>query len=105
MATVEIFGSHYKIKGTLTAERIRALARYVDQRMRQVERSAGVGDPTRVAVLAALNIANDYYETKKALEKRQDETKARAEELLEILDEALHLSDEAVGSSRSPRNS
>lgn len=96
MPTVEIFGRRYKIRGESSAETIRALARYVDQRMRQVSEQVGPGDAVRVAVLAALNIADDYYQTRKALERREGEIEEQARELVGQLDRALQGStDEA----------
>lgn len=88
MSTVEIFGRRYKIRGDHNKETIRALARYVDRRMRQVSQQVGPGDALRVAVLAALNIADDYYQQRRALERREDEIERRVESLTERLDDA-----------------
>ena len=97
MPTVEIFDHLYNIRGECSADRIRTLARYVDRRMRQIDEQLDAGDALRIAVLAALNIANDYYETQEALEQREGETLEQAQELTEILGDALGTPDDAVG--------
>lgn len=92
MPTVEIFGRRYNIRGEHNLETIRSLAGYVDRRMRQVAERVGSGDALRVAVLAALNIADDYYQQRRALERREEEVDRRARELAEQLGTALEAS-------------
>ncbi len=58
---VEIYGQVYSIKGEGDAARIRELAAYIDSRMKEVEKGTGTVDPHRVAILAALTIADEYY--------------------------------------------
>ena len=102
MPTVAIFGRLYNIRGDTTAERIRVLASYVDERMQQIDEQVGSGDDLRTAVLAALNIANDYYQTYKTLEEREGEIANQARELADILGDALDAeNDDAVGPETS----
>jgi cell division protein ZapA len=89
MPTVEICGRLYNIRGEDKADTIRVLASYVDQRMKQVAERADTSDAGRLAVLAALNIADDLYQTRKALERRGAEIAEQARELAASLDEAL----------------
>ena len=89
MPTVEICGHLYNIRGEDSAETIRVLAGYVDQRMTQVAKHADTSDVGRLAVLAALNIADDLYQTRKALERRGTEIADQAQELVETLEEVL----------------
>ncbi len=43
-------------------ERIEMVGRYVDQKMRQLTKGTSLGSSTKVAILAALNIADELYE-------------------------------------------
>lgn len=86
---VDICGRRYNIRGGYDSETIRVLAEYVDQRMRQVAAQVGPGDALRVAVLTALNIADDYYRTRTALEQREQQVTDMARELAEKLAAAL----------------
>jgi len=56
--TVEIYDQTYHLSGT-DAEHIRRLAELVDARMRAVAAQGRTADSLRVAVLAALNIADE----------------------------------------------
>ena len=57
--TVEIFGEAYTLKGDMEAETVRKIAATVDQRMRQLARSNSRLSVAKVAVLTALNLADD----------------------------------------------
>ncbi len=100
MPTVEICGHLYNIRGEDSAETIRVLAGYVDQRMKQVAQQADTSDVGRLAVLAALNITDDLYQTRKTLERRGTEIAEQALELAETLDAVLAGSnDDAVSAN------
>lgn len=58
--TVNIYGQDYVVKGE-APEYIQMLAAYVDKRMRQVNHKFPHYPPVKVAVLAALNIADELY--------------------------------------------
>ncbi|QGP90847.1 Cell division protein ZapA [Neomoorella glycerini] len=58
--TVNINGQDYIVKGE-APEYIQMLASYVDKKMRQVSQKFPHYPPVKVAVLAALNIADELY--------------------------------------------
>src|ERR1700678_1809895 len=64
---VEIFDQGYNLRGS-DAEYILKLAEYVDAKMRAVAEATNTIDTARLAVLAALNIADEYH----LLKRRQD---------------------------------
>ncbi len=57
---VQIFGESYALKGDLEAERVKNLALYLDEQMKMVARANPLLAPTKIAVLAALNITDEY---------------------------------------------
>ncbi len=57
--TVEIFGETYALKGDIEPERVREIAAIVDERMKKIAKSNSRLSPAKVAVLAALNLADD----------------------------------------------
>jgi cell division protein ZapA len=89
MPTVEICGRLYNIRGEDKAETIRVLASNVHRRVRQIAERADTSDEGRLAILAALNIADDLYQTRKALERRGAEIAEQAQELARSLDAVL----------------
>lgn len=58
--TVEIFGENYALKGDADAERIFRIAELVDRRMKIIAKGNPRLSPSKVTVLAALNLADDY---------------------------------------------
>ena len=58
---VEIFGVSYTLRedGATDAERIRELAQRVDRKMREVADRSPSLDAGKIAILAALNLANE----------------------------------------------
>src|SRR3979411_2670983 len=57
---VEIFDQAYNLRGS-DPEYILKLAEYVDTKMRAVAEATNTIDTVRLAVLAALNIADEYH--------------------------------------------
>ena len=86
---VEIFDQAYNLRGS-DPEYILKLAEYVDSKMRAVAEATNTIDTVRLAVLAALNIADEYHLLKK---KQQDggatDYQKRAHLLADALDEVL----------------
>lgn len=74
--TVEIFGKTYTIRGDAPAEWIHEVAAYVDQKMRVIADKHLYLDTTKIAVLTALNLADEYFRLKEEYE-----------ELLQLIDE------------------
>lgn len=97
MTSVDIYGRRYNIGGEHDPETIQKLAEYVDRRMRQMADQAKSGDDVGIAVLAALNIADDYDRAQKTLERRENEIEQRAQGLSERLLAALEPLNTASG--------
>ena len=64
--TIDVFGAEYPIRSSLDPEYVKRLAQYVDRRMYAVADQMGGGDRVHVAVLTALNIADDYFRLREA---------------------------------------
>ena len=87
--SVEIFGQRYPIRSSLDPEYIRRLATYVDGKIRAAGDSTPSGDPVRLAVLAALNIADELFRHLETSRVRDGSVVERAEELERLLDRVL----------------
>jgi cell division protein ZapA len=59
---VEIFGQTYAVRGGADPRYIEELAAYVDKQMREVSRGGAAVDTLKIAVLAALNIADERFQ-------------------------------------------
>jgi len=86
--TVEIYDQIYHLSGQ-DAEHIRHLAALVDARMRAVAARGRTVDSLRVAVLAALNLADELSQATLAGDADARQGHARAASLRGLLDEVL----------------
>ena len=86
---VEIFGSSYKVRGENDSEHLQELAAFVDQKMREVASHMASADVTKVAILAALNIAEELFQRREALEGERGEITEKVAELTGELENAL----------------
>ena len=62
---VEIFGEVYPLKSDEPADSVRQLAKLVDDNMRDVAKKTRSFSGTKIGVLAALQLADEYYKLKK----------------------------------------
>ena len=85
---VEIFDQAYNLRGS-DADYIIRLADYVDTKMRAVAEQTNTIDTVRLAVLAALNIADEYHLLKRKSENPAPAYQQRAHKLADALDEVL----------------
>ena len=88
---VEIFGQTYAVKTGAEAGYIEELAAHVDGQMKEVSRSSGAVDSVRIAVLAALNIADEAFQLRARLRDGEESLQRRAahlaRDLASIVDE------------------
>lgn len=87
---VTIYGRTYYLRGDGQSGYLSELAEIVDGRMRQVAEATGTADTLKVAILAALNIADECLQARRGGASRDDgRDKARLTSLVTLLDEAL----------------
>jgi cell division protein ZapA len=85
---VDIYDQTYHLRGSDT-EYIAQLAEYVDNKMRLIAQQASTVDSLRVAVLAALNIADELHVLRRKYESVASVYSERAVQLEDALDEVL----------------
>jgi len=66
--TIEIYGQKYTIKGREKLEHLKEVANYVDEKIKQISLNNPRLDTSRLAVLSALNIADEYIKLKREYE-------------------------------------
>jgi cell division protein ZapA len=86
---VQIFGQTYAVKAGTDPTYVEKLAAFVDRQMTEVSRGAGAVDSVRVAVLAALNIADECFRLREEVAHAGDGYAARAAALAKELGSAL----------------
>lgn len=84
--TVEIAGQRIGIRTDGDAGQIRAIAAGVDARIKEVQRSGRGVDTQQVAILVALQFAEELERERRALADLKQHVKARSEALLKLLE-------------------
>ncbi|MFY9222736.1 MAG: cell division protein ZapA [Blastocatellia bacterium] len=86
---MKIYNQTYYIRGEGDSEYIQQLAAYVDRRMKEVAAGTMTADSLRVAILAALNIADELYKIRRKLEQLDYTIGERSSEYAQLLDNLL----------------
>lgn len=87
---VEIFGATYRVRGEQDGERLQELAEIVDRKMRDIGgQLPSLADSGKIAVLAALNLADDLLHCQQQQEGERTEIKETVTALTEELGQAL----------------
>ena len=90
---VEVNGQRYPIRSSLDPVYIQELASYVDRKLRIAFDSAPSSDTLGLAILAALNIADEVFRARDSQLQVDGSVAARAGELERIVDQALELAE------------
>ncbi len=86
---VEIYNQTYHIRGDGNNEYVTRLAAHVDRHMREIASGTLTVDSLRVAILAALHIADEMHQWKQRFEQLDAEVTKRSSECGELIDQIL----------------
>ena len=78
---VQVFGSEYRIASDADPEHIREVARYIDQKMREVANTLSVRSVSTIAVLTAVNLADELFKTEEEGRQIEQISKEKADQL------------------------
>jgi cell division protein ZapA len=88
---VEIYNQTYNIRSDGDSDYISELADYVDSRMREISSGTLTVDSLKVAILAALYIADELHRLKNVHEQADEQLASRSAECAEMLDRLLKM--------------
>jgi cell division protein ZapA len=89
LVPVEILGQRYPIRSALDSRYVLELAGYVDEKMRAAADATSAGDSLRIAVIAALNIADEAYRARGAGDGHMIHLADRLADIERLIDQAL----------------
>ena len=98
---VKILGREYRIRSDEDERTVQRIARFVDEKMQDMARRAQTPDPLGVAVLAALNIAGEYFPLREEREATTGVTAERLRRLIHLVDGSLTLTTPSRGTARA----
>jgi cell division protein ZapA len=81
---VSIFGKEYEVRGNQDEEYIKTLAEYVDTIMHTIAIKTGIISLERIAILTALNIADDMHKERRLFEENILKLEKELQEALNI---------------------
>jgi len=87
--SVNILGREYKIRGVADPAYVEEVAAFVDTRMREIARGTATPAPDRVAILAAINIADELLQLRRSGDDELQSIERRTQNLIRLLDERL----------------
>jgi cell division protein ZapA len=86
---IEIFDQSYNVNADQNEEYLRELAAYVDGKMRAVSEATHAVDTVKVAVLAALNIADEMFALRLRQQEIEGPLRKRVEKCVALVEKAI----------------
>ena len=86
---VEIYGQRYSIRGQAEDAYIRRLASFVDDHMKRLAEGMKTATPSKLAVLTAVNLAHQLFESEKKRAQGEADVERRMVNLMESIEEQM----------------
>ena len=86
---VEIYGQRYAIRGEADDAYVRRLAHFVDDHMKHLAEGMKTATPSKLAVLTAINLAHQFFESEKKRAQGEDDVDRRMATLMESIEEQV----------------
>ena len=86
---VEIYGQRYSIRGEADDAYIRRLAHFVDDHMKRLAEGMKTATPSKLAVLTAINLAHQFFESERKRVQGEDDVERRMVSLMESIEEQM----------------
>lgn len=84
---VTIFGQQYVLRGGAEPDYAATLAEYVNQKMEEISSQSQITHLSRIAILAAMNIAHELFQCRKSQKEHEAVIGERAKDILETIEE------------------
>lgn len=86
---VEIYGQRYSIRGDADEAYMQRLANFVDHHMKQLAEGMKTATPSKLAVLTAINLAHQLFESEKKRAQGEADVERRMVTLMESIEEQM----------------
>lgn len=86
---IEVFGHRFSLQGEGDEAYFHELAEYVDAQMRTLAKQTRTSTPTKLALLAAINVTDELFRQQRHKDSGERELERRAQLLVETIDEHL----------------
>ncbi len=86
VTSVTIYNQTYQIRSGDDPDYVERLAKYVNERMTEVSELTPTVDSLKVAVLSALNIADECFSAKEKLNNFEEKVREKSEKMSKLLE-------------------
>ena len=86
---VNIFGSEYVLKADNNQDFIQSIARYLDGKMNELDKSLSLNSKVKIAILAALNITEELFEERQYRERLLSQINEESAKINRSIEEVL----------------
>lgn len=86
---VDIHGQRYALRSELEPQYVNELAGFLDEKMRAASRELANADPLGLAIVTALNLADELHRVRQQADGNLSRVTAKAAELERLIDAAL----------------
>ena len=93
---IQIYDQSYNVNADGNEEHLNELAAYVDGKMRFIAESTHMVDSVKVAVLAALNIADEMFAMRKRQQEMEGPLRQRVQNCVSMVEKALEQTNEGT---------
>lgn len=83
---IKVMGQKFKIRSDSNEDYVNKVAVFVDEKMTEVLKSSKSVASLSVAILAAMNIADEFLKYKEGNEKTVEEAKEKIKGIIELID-------------------
>ena len=90
---IEIYDQTYNVNSGQSDQYLRELASYVDSKMRDIAEATQIADSLKVAVLAALNIADEMFAVRERQKQIEGPLRKRVDKCVGMVEKALERSN------------
>ena len=90
---VRIYGADYSVRGQTDVNKIKAVAEYLDGKMRDVDKNIRVDSSLKIAILASLNITYELFNERGKNDALQQEIETLRQELEDKVEELNRMID------------
>jgi cell division protein ZapA (FtsZ GTPase activity inhibitor) len=88
----EILGQRYTIRSDASAEYIRQLVGYLEEKLRMLDQSGQMKEPTKLFMLAALHVTDELFRAREQSAQLPPQMGEHIQKLIKLLDDAAPLS-------------
>ena len=78
---VNIFGTEYTLRSDDNENYIKEIARYLDEKMREVDKGNSIKSSSKISVLAALNVVDELFQERKYKDKLLNQLNEEAKKI------------------------